>query len=232
MRLTDQLKAEYKMTLRTVLESRDGWDLALKKLQDLIALKGVEARAEAENYASRYQGRRAAMVFDIVASRQRRYQSRVLPMVAKFEASDSATDLKTLAASQSSPVTGLQKGEWETIRNVANGLVEFGAKAGISNEDEICLRWAEVTEELRFVHRLDPFVGHVSGIGPALFAYARMRSGAQAIKPDIRLKNGLTSLGLEAPRGEIALLVICEELAKCVDLDLLVFDQLLWWLDA
>jgi hypothetical protein len=220
------------MSLRTVLESRDGWDLALTNLEKLIATKGPEAHVEAEKYASRYQGRRAAMVFDIVASRQRRYQSRVLPMVAKFETSEAAASLSVLAACKSSPVTGLQKGEWETIRNVAGGLLEFGAKASISNEDEICLRWAAATEDLRFVHRLDPFVGNVSGIGPALFAYARMRSGAQAIKPDIRLKNALAALGLQPPRGEIALLVVCEELAKCVDINLLVFDQLLWWLDA
>ena len=226
------MKWRIEMSLTTVLDSRDGWDSAVSKLESLLATNGTEASTKASNYASTYKGRRPAMVFDVVASRQRQYEARVLPMVARFEESPAASSLAALAKTDVSPVAGLRRGEWETIRKVAAGLTAFGTSAGITSEDQICLRWALATEELRFAHRLDPFVGAVSGIGPALFAYARMRSGARALKPDLRLKNALKALGLEPPAGEIALLVICEELARAVEVDNLVFDQLLWGLNA
>jgi len=220
------------MSLKSVLESRDGWGSAVSKLKSLLATNGTEASARASSYALTYQGRRPAMVFDVVASRQRQYEARVLPMVARFEESPAASSLAALAKTDVSPVSGLRRGEWETIRNVAAGLTDFGRSAGISIEDEICFQWAQATDELRFAHRLDPFVGAVSGIGPALFAYARMRSGALALKPDLRLKNALKALGLEPPIGEIALLVVCEELARAIGVNRLILDQLLWWLET
>jgi hypothetical protein len=34
------------------------------------------------------------------------------------------------------------------------------------------------------------------------------------------------------PQGDTALLILCEELANESGIELLVFDQLLWWLNA
>ena len=216
------------MTLKSVLHSRSGWDLAVSNLRDLISANGPDARADAARYASVYQRRRAVMVFDVVASRQRHYDTRVKKLTIEFESHSASVSLSSLASTESSPVSGLRRGEWETMRNVAGGLIEFGSQIGQSDDDEICLQWSTSTEDVRFAHRIDPFVGAVSGIGPALFAYLRMRSGASAIKPDLRVRKAIRTLGIEPPNGEIALLLICEELAKEVDIDRLVFDQLLW----
>jgi len=220
------------MTLKSVLQSRPGWDLAVSNLRDLLSTNGPDAHADAALYASKYQRRRAVMVFDVVASRQRHYQTRVKELTIEFESHSASASLSSLTSTQSSPVSGLRRGEWETIRNVAGGLIDFGSQIGQSDDDECCLQWSTSTEDVRFAHRIDPFVGAVSGIGPALFAYLRMRSGASAIKPDLRVRKAIKALGIEPPNGEIALLVICEELAKEVVIERLVFDQLLWRLDS
>ena len=79
--------------------------------------------------------------------------------------------------------------------------------------------------------RLDPVAGAVPGIGPALFAYLRMRSGSDAIKPDLRVANGLRQLGFHVPSGEHAILVVARAAAAEAAIGLLILDQLLWWLD-
>jgi hypothetical protein len=50
----------------------------------LVAEHGDEARRRAQQYSGFYQGRRGSMVLDVVTSRQRRYQNRVLPLVARW----------------------------------------------------------------------------------------------------------------------------------------------------
>ena len=61
------------------------------------------------------------------------------------------------------------------------------------------------------------------------FAYTRMRSGADALKPDLRVRAALKRCGLTLPRGDVALLVVGEHLAAELGVSLLVLDQLLWW---
>jgi hypothetical protein len=72
--------------------------------------------------------------------------------------------------------------------------------------------------------------GSVTGIGPALFAYLRMRSGADALKPDLRVVRALRTLGFHVPVGEHAILVVARAAADETAISLLVLDQLLWWL--
>jgi hypothetical protein len=72
-------------------------------------------------------------------------------------------------------------------------------------------------------------VGGVSGIGPALFAYMRMRCGAKALKPDARVAHELRRLGFEVPADEHAILIVAKTAAAELAVDLLVLDQLLWW---
>jgi len=62
----------------------------MRNLRLLYDEHGGEARARAEAHGQVYAGRRAAMVFDVVASRQRKYTQRVEPMVKKFAATPGA----------------------------------------------------------------------------------------------------------------------------------------------
>ena len=77
--------------------------------------------------------------------------------------------------------------------------------------------------------QIEPCVGMIKGIGPALFAYLRMRSGANAIKPDILVRAGLVGLGLDLPMDDHAMLVITATLSEQTGIRLLELDQLLWW---
>jgi len=56
-----------------------------------------------------------------------------------------------------------------------------------------------------------------------------MRSGADAIKPDIRVIRALRSLGFSVPDGEHAVLLIAKAAAGEIAVSRLVLDQLLWW---
>jgi hypothetical protein len=97
------------------------------------------------------------------------------------------------------------------------------------DEEEGCYLWAKEVEGLEHAHGLDPVVGGVSGIGPALFALMRMHCGGNAIKPDLRVRRELRRLGFVVPADEHAILVIAKAAAADLGVDLLVLDQLLWW---
>lgn len=142
-----------------------------------------------------------------VASRQRRYSTRVRKIVGDWKARN---DEHTIAWLADHPVErelyGLSENEVTTIHEVANRLRSFAP-------------------------RLDPVVGSVKGIGLALFAYARMRSGADAIKPDIRVIRAMRSLGFSVPKDDHAVLLIARAAADEIGVSRLVLDQLLWCLD-
>jgi len=169
------------------------------------------------------------MVLDVVASRQRKYAERVLPMAERWKKRVSAPTLEALVATQTSlEELGLRRTEPVTIVTVAQNLLSYGAQAGLDDEDEICRRWADDTEGLEHGYELDPVVGEVSGIGLALFSYMRMRAGASAIKPDVRVRRALRDLGFHVPRGEHAILTVARAAAAEAGINLLTFDQLLW----
>jgi len=119
------------------------------------------------------------MVFDVVASRQRRYEQRVLPMVERFARSDPARSLHALATC-GPQASGLRNGEAETMQEDEAALVRFGQDHGLADDDAIAREWALSVADLEHAHDLDPYVGGCKGIGTALFAYLRMRSGADA----------------------------------------------------
>ena len=66
-------------------------------------------------------------------------------------------------------------------------------------------------------------------MGPALFAYLRMRCGADAIKPDLRVRDALNDLGFEVPNDPHAILIVASSAAKELGTTKLALDQLLWW---
>ena len=168
------------------------------------------------------------LVFNVVASRQRKYEQRVLPMVRKFEERPQAATLAALAADGPGEGLGLSPGEPETIRLVAAGLDRYCSERSL-DEDAGCRAWAEEQEPLRFAYRLDPYVGTVKGIGIALFAYMRMRSGAVALKPDLRVRKRLNTLGFRVPAGnDAAMVLIAEAAADELGITPFVLDQILW----
>lgn len=176
-----------------------------------------------------YAGKRGAMVVDVVASRQRKYSTRVLKIVREWSASVPFPTLKELAANPlDKELFGLREAESATITNVARGLLEFGIDFGIEDEDLICSGWAKVVEEFRFAPKLDPYVGSVDGMGIALFAYLRKLSGTDAIKPDLRVRQRLQSLGFEVPDGSQGLMMLCEILADELNIPRSSFDSYLW----
>jgi hypothetical protein len=120
----------------------------------------------------------------------------------------------------------MKRREPATILAVATSLLELCGPEG--DEDAACLAWAEQTTGIEHAFRVEPHVGTIPGIGLALFCYLRMRSGADGIKPDGRVRQALHAVGLPASRDPHAILTV----AQCASLELgveqLVLDQLLW----
>jgi len=205
---------------------------AVNQLRSLISRHGDEARRHAEAYAHFYAGRRGSMALDVVLSRQRRYRERVLPLVARWERDSEAHSLRWLAAHEPDQKSyGLRSGESATAAALARNLVTYAVEHDLGDdEDKACLRWAQGVAGLEHAPGLDPVAGSVTGIGPALFTYLRMRSGADALKPDLRVARALRKLGFHVPAGEHAILVVAHAAADETGIPLLVLDQLLWGL--
>jgi hypothetical protein len=179
------------------------------------------------HYSAVYSGHRAAMVFDVVASRRRVYLSRVRRLVADFEQRPAAASLAALASNGPGPGLSLMSTEAITVKQVAAGLHRYCEERQLDDDHGVA-QWAVSTEPLRFAPRLDNYVGSVSGIGVALFAYLRMRSGADAIKPDRRVRGSLNRMGFNLPPGEVALLLLAEGAAEELGVTRLALDQVLW----
>jgi hypothetical protein len=186
---------------------------------------GVET--DMAHYSAVYSGRRAGMVFDVVASRQRDYQNKVRTLVADFELRPAAASLAALASNGPGPGLSLMSTEAITVERVAAGLHRYCEEHQL-DDDQGVAQWAVSTESLRFAPRLDSYVGSVSGIGVALFAYLRMRSGADAIKPDLRVRRNFNRMGFNVPPGENALLLLAEGAAEELGVTRLALDQVLW----
>ena len=184
-----------------VLRRRPEWERAVARLRDLVAQQGHDARRHAAGYGRVYQGRRGSMVLDVVTSRRRRYQTRVLPLVARWEADNDEHSLHWLSTHEPALERyGLRPGEADTIATIARNFVAFADDLGM-NEDQACQQWANDVAGLEHAFRLDPVAGAVPGIGPAPFAYLRMRSGSDSLKPDFRVAKGLRQLGFQVPTG-------------------------------
>ncbi|MEI6156405.1 MAG: hypothetical protein WCP88_04300, partial [bacterium] len=77
--------------------------------------------------------------------------------------------------------------------------------------------------------KLDPYVG-VKGIGIALYAYLRMRSGADAIKPDVWVARLLMEYGatIRDPKDALEVMQCAEQVALAAGISRLTLDQMLW----
>ena len=169
------------------------------------------------------------MVFDAVASRRRNYEQKVLPWVQTFQSEAAAGSLSALAELGPSSSFHLMTGESDTMREVASGLMRFASDHGHRDDDSAVEAWAALVRPLEVAPALDTYVGAVKGIGIALFCYLRMRAGADAIKPDTRVRASLQRLGFTLPENDAAaLLVTASVLANELGINRLVLDQLLW----
>lgn len=214
--------------LLAALRARPGWDVAMTELRGFWKARqpGVETD-DTVAYSAVYSARRAAMVFDVVASRQRDYLRKVRALVADFERRPAAADLAALASNGPGLGLSLMPQEAITVKLVAAGLHQYCEERELDDDHGVA-HWAASTEPLRFAPRLDSYVGSVSGIGVALFAYLRMRSGADAIKPDLRVRRSLNRMGFNVPPGENALLLLAEGAAEELGVARLALDQVLW----
>ena len=124
-------------------------------------------------------------------------------------------------------------GQSQGVRIAEDGAADIADRSGepalVLPGSLSSLAYSEVLEH---APKLDPVVGGVPGIGPALFAYMRMRCGADALKPDLRVADALRNLGFESAGDPHSILVVARAAATELGVSLLVLDQLLWGRDG
>lgn len=218
------------------LRATEGWKKAIAQLRTDWDRDGQRARAAARDYATVYAGVRGLMVVDVVLSRQRRYKERVIRLAAdwraKVEAAGGNPTLAWLAEHPDACENGLslRRGEKETILGCVDGLLRYAADHNVvGDEDRACAAWSADTAGLEFAPGLDPYIGSIKGIGQALFAYLRMRSGGDGIKADVRILRRMQDYGLHtSSAGTSAALLLAPLVADELGITLLELDQLLW----
>lgn len=198
-----------------------GYGPAVETLRNTLS-SHPELKEKAAGLGILYQGRRGLMVVDVIASRQRRYETYVVPKLLPMYESK-ATDLSLGSLARNQPYwLPLRHEEAKTMSAVAEKILSFGIAQQLINEDEICRAWSTDSEALIQMRE-------VFGVGPALLEYLRMLCGADSLKVDIRVINGLKALGIETdwftPEGVLALAV---ELSRDVPCTLVELDQCLW----
>lgn len=218
--------------LAQLLRLDHNWGPAVANLRALKASHGALAEAAAADYVDVYAGCRGAMIVDVVASRRRKYLTRVKKIVDDWKSANHEHTIAALAANRLNAAHfGLSEAEVETIATVAQRFRAFAAAEGLTrsaDEDHLCRVWADRVEPFEHAPCLDPVVGSVKGIGLALWAYMRMRAGADTLKVDVRVKKSLRKLGFSVPDDDHAVLIVAKAAAHEVGMSPLVLDQLLW----
>ena len=186
----------------------------------------------AKQYYGRYAERRGSMVVDVVASAWRNYDRVEKHIVPAFEKSVRTPDLKSLAKGIPN-IPGLRGGEAAAMQAAAAGLLRFAKDkrpATLSDDEKIVRAWAKYAEPFRFNTKSEPYVGAVKKIGPALFAYLRMRAGADAIKADVWVARVLEEHGAKFKKATDVIEVTryAEVVAEAMGVSRLVLDQMLW----
>ena len=214
-------------TALSVFRQLDGWSDAIRSLQELHDGAGEHARREADRFAARFEGQRAAMILDVVYSANRRYDTRVVPRVEAFQLTPAAQSLRSLAEQGVGDTTGFRRYEASSIRDLARSFAEYADRGGL-DDDAACRQWAQAADP-GVVYGLDPVIGRVKGIGLALYRYLRMRCGADDLKPDRRVANALSRLGFPRVHGSEAIYALGMAAALDSGIRPLELDQLLWF---
>jgi hypothetical protein len=203
-----------------MVRSLPTWNSAVAKLSQRVS--SPEIKGKVQEIQSVYRGSRGPMVVDVVASRRRRYEThvagRIIP-VYKENAKDFS--LKTLAEHGPVGVT-LWSGEARTMVQLAEFLLDFA-----KDQDD------ELTVASFASQSADPEVRakaiEIRGIGPVLYEYLRLLSGADTLKADSRVREALGSLGIpEENFSDEGILNVCIALATDCECNLVGLDQALW----
>ena len=172
------------------------------------------------------------MVVDVVSSAWRNYDRVEKHIVPAFEKSVRTPDLKSLAKGIPN-IPGLRGGEAVAMQEAAAGLLRFAKEkrpTTLNDDEKIVKAWAKYAEPFRFTTKSEPYVGSVKKIGPALFAYLRMRAGADAIKADVWVARVLEEHGATFKKATDVIEVTryAEAVAEAMGVTQLVLDQMLW----
>ena len=213
-------------TSMEVFRELPGWGSAVGALNDLHDRTGDRAALAADRFATRFQGQRAAMVFDVVFSANRTYESRVARRVEEFQRTEAAASLRALAEQGVRDTKGFRRFEADSMRSLANSFADYAEVHGL-DDDAACYRWA-TTADPGVVFGLDPVIGRVKGVALALYRYLRMRCGADDLKPDRRVAASLERLGFPAVAGSEAIYALAMAVSRDSGISPLVLDQLLW----
>ena len=199
------------------------WDQAVSTIR--IGLNNnPDIKAKAGNLAKTYVGKRGLMVVDVVGSMRRKYVEYVVPKLLPSYV-ERAQDLSLTSLANTPPVwMKLKTGEAEVMSKVAKELLSHGRRNNLTSDDEICRHWA--TSGNYGTEVID-----IKGIGPALHEYLRMLCGADTLKVDVRVINGLIGLGIDATLfTSDGLLEVCKAISQDVGCSLIELDQILWHL--
>ena len=201
----------------------DNWDKAVSTIRAGLEAN-PEIRSKAGALAGTYVGKRGLMVVDVVGSMRRKYKEYVVPKLLPSYV-EKAADLSLATLASTPPVwMKLKTGEAGVMTLVARGLIAHGKANGLVSEDEICNHWAASGN-------YGSEIINIKGIGPALHEYLRMLCGADTLKVDVRVINGLKGLGINADLFTAdGLLEVCKALATDIGCTLIELDQILWHL--
>lgn len=193
---------------------------ALERLRKV--LEDPKVAKEVERIKGLYRGQRGLMVVDVVASRQRRYESgvegRILPA---YRAEAQSLGLEWL--SKNSPnFLKLRSNEADTMSELAQFLTGFSQ----GDDDE-----KTISEFVKSSDRAAIRAKAISikGIGPVLYEYLRLLCGADTIKIDSRVRGSLRQLGFPQHYfSDQGLLELCKGLSSSLGCSLVELDQALW----
>lgn len=183
------------------LQRLQGWNAAVDALRDRYSTVGEAARAAARGIEEAFVGRRPAMVFHVVVTSGLRTTSPFVESArAAFESSDSARSLAVLADRGVPETYGVKRSKLETVRAVATRLYQY-AEAHRLDEEAAVRRWAAEALAFELEPAEEPWVGYMPGVEATTLATIRRCCGADAVRPDRRLWEGLRRVGFPLPGG-------------------------------
>lgn len=180
------------------------------------------AKEEAMRIQNLYKGKRGLMVVDVVASRQRQYEAAVVGRILP-EYKNQAKDLGLGWLSNNNPdFLRVRNGETDTMKEVAAFLKSFAE----GDDDELAIqKFVSVSD--RTSTRAKAL--SIKGIGPVLYEYLRLLSGADTIKIDSRVRASLRSVGIPQHFfSDQGLLDLCKGISQQLGCSLVELDQALW----
>jgi hypothetical protein len=171
-----------------IAEEIPNWNSAVVEIQGILQ-NNPALIEKAKSYGDIYKGRRGLMVVDVICSRQRNYEKKVIAnLLPSYESKAKDLSLKSLALKAPTWMK-IMKVEPLTMQLVAQKLLDFGDKNNLVDEDTICRNWA--------VNDLHWLMLEVNGIGPVLLEYLRMFCGFDIPTLDVNVGKALSTLGIQ-----------------------------------